>query len=146
VEGISGGGLGDCANILRFPWWVVAIRDTLQGKGVLDNMKAQIRAEIFNALDDSDEPKPELSNENLIINDLIREYLAFNDYKYSLSVFEPESGQPKEAVSREFLARKLNFVEDDRSRSVYDIFAQPWLSLILLDVVFARQALTTPLL
>lgn len=32
------------------------------------------------------EPRPSLSNENLLINELIREYLAFNKYKYTESV------------------------------------------------------------
>ena len=32
------------------------------------------------------EDKPSLSNENMLINELIREYLEFNKYKYTLSV------------------------------------------------------------
>ena len=45
-----------------------------------------MRAEVFNALNDESEDKPQLSNENLIINELIREYLDFNQYKYTSSV------------------------------------------------------------
>ncbi len=33
--------------------------------------------------------KPELSNENLVINELIREYLVFNGYRETASVFLP---------------------------------------------------------
>ena len=33
--------------------------------------------------------KPPVSNENLVINELIREYLIFNGYRETLSVFLP---------------------------------------------------------
>ncbi len=35
--------------------------------------------------------KPELCEENLLINELIREYLQFNQYKYTDSVLVAES-------------------------------------------------------
>lgn len=53
---------------------------------MLGHLKARIRAEVFNALDDDREPRPSLSHENLLINELIREYLEFNKYKYTASV------------------------------------------------------------
>ncbi|KAI2577350.1 centrosomal protein 20 [Homo sapiens] len=62
------------------------LKDTLEKKGVLGHLKARIRAEVFNALDDDREPRPSLSHENLLINELIREYLEFNKYKYTASV------------------------------------------------------------
>ena len=34
------------------------------------------------------EEKPQLSDENLMINELIREYLQFNGYNYTRSVFQ----------------------------------------------------------
>lgn len=37
-------------------------------------------------------PKPKLSNENLVINELIREYFEYNGYRHALSVFLP--GKP----------------------------------------------------
>ncbi|KAM9050242.1 centrosomal protein 20-like [Megaptera novaeangliae] len=62
------------------------LKDTLEKRGVLGHLKARIRAEVFNALDDESEPRPSLSHENLLINELIREYLEFNKYKYTASV------------------------------------------------------------
>ncbi|XP_076793590.1 centrosomal protein 20 isoform X3 [Arvicanthis niloticus] len=62
------------------------LKDTLEKRGVLGHLKARIRAEVFNALDDEREPRPSLSHENLLINELIREYLEFNKYKYTASV------------------------------------------------------------
>lgn len=37
-------------------------------------------------LEIQNEAKPSLSNENMLMNELIREYLEFNKYKYTLSV------------------------------------------------------------
>ncbi|XP_060064144.1 centrosomal protein 20-like [Ylistrum balloti] len=94
------------------------IKETLESHGTLGQIKARIRAEVFNSLDDHGETKPQLSSENMIINELIREYLEFNKYKYSSSVLTAESGQPKEPLNREFLARELNIREDHTSSSI----------------------------
>ena len=64
------------------------VKDTLENRGVLNQVKARIRAEVFDALNDAGEAKPGLSNENLLINELIRDYLEFNNYKYSASVLQ----------------------------------------------------------
>lgn len=70
-----------------------AIKDTLQQKGTINKVKAKIRAQIFGALGTAAEehPKPEPAPENVVINELIREYLIFNGYRYfdsqSLSQF-----------------------------------------------------------
>lgn len=58
----------------------------MEKRGILGHLKARIRAEVFNALDDESESRPSLSHENLLINELIREYLEFNKYKYTASV------------------------------------------------------------
>ncbi|XP_033373929.1 lisH domain-containing protein FOPNL isoform X8 [Parus major] len=65
---------------------VIVLKDTLEKRGALAQIKARIRAEVFNALDDRSEPRPTLSRENLLINELIREYLEYNKYKYTASV------------------------------------------------------------
>lgn len=69
---------------IHFPSLV--LKETLENRGVLGQIKARIRAEVLRALDDQEEEKPSLSNENMLINELIREYLEFNRYKYTLSV------------------------------------------------------------
>ena len=56
------------------------LRETLEQKGTLNEVKAKIRAEIFTALDAESTSKPALSNENMIINEMIREYLEYNKY------------------------------------------------------------------
>ncbi|XP_041363305.1 centrosomal protein 20-like [Gigantopelta aegis] len=94
------------------------LKETLENRGVLGQVKAKVRAEVFNALDDHSESKPPLSNENLLINELIREYLQFNQYRYTESVLVSESGMPKVPLERDFLTNELNVVEDGPSRSV----------------------------
>ncbi|XP_064317905.1 centrosomal protein 20 isoform X2 [Phalacrocorax carbo] len=94
------------------------LKDTLEKRGALGQIKARIRAEVFNALDDQSEPRPPLSHENLLINELIREYLEYNKYKYASSVLTAESGQPEVPLDRQFLAKELNIVEDANGKSV----------------------------
>ncbi|NWR84161.1 FOPNL protein, partial [Furnarius figulus] len=94
------------------------LKDTLEKQGALAEIKARIRAEVFNALEDQSEPRPPLSHENLLINELIREYLEYNRYKYTASVLTAESGQPEVPLDRQFLAKELNVVEDASGKSV----------------------------
>ncbi|XP_021513234.1 centrosomal protein 20 isoform X1 [Meriones unguiculatus] len=94
------------------------LKDTLEKKGVLGHLKARIRAEVFNALDDDCEPRPSLSHENLLINELIREYLEFNKYKYTASVLIAESGQPAVPLDRQFLIHELNAFEEAKDNSI----------------------------
>ncbi|KAL3876304.1 hypothetical protein ACJMK2_034167 [Sinanodonta woodiana] len=94
------------------------VKECLENRGILGQIKAKIRAEVFNALDDNTEVKPPLNNENMIINEIIREYLEFNKYKYTASVLVAESGQPKTPLDRRFLAKELNVEEDRNSSSV----------------------------
>ena len=88
------------------------LKETLDNRGVLNQIRARIRSEVFSALDDQTDVKPVLSNENLLVNELIREYLEFNKYKYSSSVLLAESGQPKDPIDREFLKAELNIKEE----------------------------------
>mmetsp|Transcript_24922 Transcript_24922/g.48762 ORF Transcript_24922/g.48762 Transcript_24922/m.48762 type:complete len:163 (-) Transcript_24922:359-847(-) len=88
------------------------LKETLEARGTLDQIKARIRAEIFAALDDQDSKKPELSSTNLVINELIRDYLEFNNYHHTLSVFLPETGQPSTKLGSDFLASELHVVQD----------------------------------
>uniref|UniRef100_A0A8C9P4F1 FGFR1 oncogene partner (FOP) N-terminal dimerisation domain-containing protein n=1 Tax=Spermophilus dauricus TaxID=99837 RepID=A0A8C9P4F1_SPEDA len=111
-------------------------KDTLEKRGVLGHLKARIRAEVFSALDDDREPRPTLSHENLLINELIREYLEFNKYKYTASVLTAgkqcgpasspasvvrqlgESGQPAVPLDRQFLVRELNAFEESKDNTM----------------------------
>ena len=79
------------------------LQETLQRRGVLNEVRSRLWAEIFAALDEGEDlagkgkAPYEVGQENLLINELIREYLTYNGYKHTLSVFMPESGQPTDA-------------------------------------------------
>ncbi|CAG5928971.1 unnamed protein product [Menidia menidia] len=90
----------------------------MESRGVLGQLKARIRAEVFSALDEQREPRPPLPRENLLINEIIRDYLEFNKYRHTASVLTAESGQPKDPLDRQFLANELKVSEDASSRSV----------------------------
>lgn len=94
------------------------LKETLDNRGALNQIRARIRAEVFSALDDQTDMKPVLSNENMLINELIREYLEFNKYKYSSTVLTAESGQPKDPIDREFLSSELGIKESSKSKQL----------------------------
>ena len=69
------------------------LRETLEQKGVMGQIKSQIRAEIFTALDaENTQGKPQMPQENIMINELIREYLEYNQYYNTASVLVTETG------------------------------------------------------
>ncbi|KAG2424264.1 hypothetical protein HXX76_014644 [Chlamydomonas incerta] len=97
-----------------------ALRENLDRSGKLRSLKAQLRADVYNALHNASEADqkalPQVSNENLLINELIREYLVYNSYRGTVSVFLPESGQPAvRPFDRAFLASHLNVPEGPNS-------------------------------
>ena len=94
------------------------LKETLENRGVLSQVRARLRAEVFSALDEQSDLKPSLSNENLLINELIREYMDFNKYKYSCSVLTAEASQPKDRIDSKFLKQELNIEEDSASGSI----------------------------
>lgn len=98
------------------------LKETLEERGVLNEIRAKVRAEIFNSLNDQSKEKNKqklLSNENLIINELIREYLIFNNYNHTLSVFLPETSQPvKPPFDRSYISKKIKVLEDKNSREL----------------------------
>lgn len=93
-----------------------ALRDHLESKGVLDQVRATLRAEVFATIHDKASPAPRPSNENYLLNELIREYLEFNHYAHSASTFEAESGNDKTPLDRAFLGRQLGVAETDETR------------------------------
>ena len=56
-----------------------AVKQTLEQNGSLAATRAKLRADIFTTLQDPTEVKPKLPHENLILNELILEYLNYNN-------------------------------------------------------------------
>lgn len=72
----------------------------------------QVRAEVFHTLEGPKEgTRPAtLSNESLLINELVREYLTYSGYHNALSVFMAESGQPQDrALDRAFIRDEVKW-------------------------------------
>ena len=63
------------------------LKDALENKGVLNELRSKMRAELYHLLEDNITEKPKVSQENLLLNELIREYMDFNSYRYSKSIF-----------------------------------------------------------
>ena len=95
-----------------------ALKETLEQKGVLNQIRAMMRQSIFEAIQSDDKPQQQLSNDNLIINELIKEYLIYNNYLHSASVFQAETGQPKDKLGRDFIANHLNIIETNSSKQI----------------------------
>ena len=100
-----------------------AVVASLKESGKLGQITAQIRAEVYKILaeDEKNRDKIPLCKENFIINELIREYMQFNGYTNSLSVFLHETGQPEEPMNRDFLAHSLEVVPHKQIPILYTL-------------------------
>ncbi|EPY28108.1 lisH domain-containing protein C16orf63 [Strigomonas culicis] len=102
-----------------------AMRESLEANGTIDQVKAELRAAIFQSLAETtttdptnnhlnsssaSQITPPVPPENMIINELIREYLAFNGLEHSLAVFQLESRTPGQPVPRAVLTHELNLL------------------------------------
>ena len=94
------------------------LKDHLETSGTLNNVRTILRSEIFKAINDTSQPAPSPSIEKTLINEVIREYLDFNNYNYSNSVFSAEANLPKTPIDREMIAKQLKLVEDDETKQL----------------------------
>lgn len=93
-----------------------AMRDALDTSGTISHVKAEIRAAVFQSLSDVTQGEvggdrvrdPPVPPENLIINELIREYLSFNGLEHTLAVFQLEARVADSPVPRRAVASQLN--------------------------------------
>nr|XP_015914059.1 centrosomal protein 20 [Parasteatoda tepidariorum] len=103
------------------------LKDALAKSGALGEIRAKIRAEVFNILQDESEPPNPVSNENILINELIREYLIFNGYLFTESVLVAESGHPNFPLQRQLLEERLKVKVVDNSSNMpllYELVSQ----------------------
>ena len=105
-----------------------ALKDALDKRGTLNQLKSKVRSEVYSAIDDTKGiPKPEPSEENEIINELIRDYLKYNNYRNTLSVMIPETGIGEVTrKTRSEIVEKLSVTETQESRELpllYSLFA-----------------------
>ena len=97
-----------------------SLKESLINKGILNEIKAHMRQEIYNILDNDNDndinQKPKLTKENIIINELIKEYFNFNGYKFSSNVLQSEVGQTNN-LNRNDIIRELNIIENENNKN-----------------------------
>ncbi|KAL8185967.1 UNVERIFIED_CONTAM: FGFR1 oncoprotein partner [Gekko kuhli] len=96
---------------------------TLESSGVLNKIKAELRAAVFLALEEQEkvENKTPLVNESLkkflntkdgrLVAGLVTEFLQFFNLDFTLAVFQPESSTLNGLEAREGLAQDLGIIE-----------------------------------
>ena len=94
-----------------------AVRQALEKKGVVKDLKARLRAEIFHCLEDKGAAKlPEKPQDVYLATALVRDLLVALKLDNTLAVFCEEVGQPAEMrVDREFIGDELGFNVGSRS-------------------------------
>ena len=97
---------------------VAALKETLNRSSTLEDVRAQLRASVLLAMNESlPVSKGQTSNppiENVLINELIAEYLSFNGYHSTLSIFSTESETETSSVlGREFIRTELGLNNTD---------------------------------
>lgn len=116
-----------------------ALAENLHARGVTQRVKAHLQHEVLSTLHSDAAPVPRPPPEALLINDLIREYLAWTGYDHALAVFNLETGHPPEpstasagavlppatasaaaamGLSRTFVAEEVDVVDSPASRAV----------------------------
>lgn len=84
------------------------VRHNLETKGVIGDLKAKIRAEVYHALEDKTTPCPPKPKGVFLASEIIRDYLHSFDLRNTVFVFNEEGGQPAEMrIDRHFLGEEL---------------------------------------
>ena len=97
------------------------IRANLERKGILRELKAKLRAEVYHMLEDKSIPCPPKGDGSVFLAyELIRDFLQTFQLRNTVSVFNEESGQPQEnRVDRHFIGEELGInLIDSESKDV----------------------------
>ena len=112
-----------------------ALMSSLEQRGVLEELRARVRAEIFSTIDPragveaGGETEESFASalpaapphETVVLNELVREFLRFHGCEHTLSVFQAECGEARGArvgeaaaapvLGRELLCRELGVID-----------------------------------
>ncbi|KAF5293497.1 hypothetical protein FQA39_LY02982 [Lamprigera yunnana] len=94
---------------------IKVVKESLQKDGRLGRFKAELRAAVTSILhkDPSMNRDPnDIPEETRLINNLLREYLAWNGYVYSEQILVAESSLEKERLPRDVIATMLGVTDD----------------------------------
>ncbi|XP_023948815.1 centrosomal protein 20 [Bicyclus anynana] len=104
-----------------------AIKNLLRKSGHLNKFQAEMRAKVIEILQERQAsqntgskspgpPKP--TNEVLLINELVKEYLEWNGYLYTASVMTSEAAMPEEKKTRVELCAEVGVKDDEKSSAL----------------------------
>lgn len=99
-----------------------AVRESLKAGGELGRIKAEMRTEVIKLLDNSNRedkskiPKP--PHTVMLMNELVREYLNWMEYKYSSTVLVAEADLPRQPLDRALLVQGLGVREAEKGESL----------------------------
>lgn len=99
-------------DILTTDDLIGSVKEVLNRRGVIDTLKARIRAEVYHTLEEKSivgvPPKKPL--EVYLASEIVRDFLMSMKLDCSLSVFCQENGQPSEMnVDRAFIGEELGY-------------------------------------
>lgn len=119
------------------------VKEALSRRGVLNKVRATIRAEIFHALEDKTVTLPDKPREVFLASELIREFLQCSSLNSTLSVYNDENGQPADmTVDREFIGGELGVNVQD---SVAGTSSVPLLVLLVKHLLDQKEDLENAL-
>ncbi|XP_032234809.2 centrosomal protein 43 isoform X5 [Nematostella vectensis] len=122
------------------------VAQSLESKGVLGKIRAQLRASVFLALEEQEGPenKIPLTNGNLkkfistsegrLVAGLVREFLEFFELDFTIAVFDPESNFSDKYQGRNNLANELNLPDSDSAAT------KPLLAEVVRHMKYAGSA------
>ncbi|EDO38339.1 predicted protein [Nematostella vectensis] len=122
------------------------VAQSLESKGVLGKIRAQLRASVFLALEEQEgaENKIPLTNGNLkkfistsegrLVAGLVREFLEFFELDFTIAVFDPESNFSDKYQGRNNLANELNLPDSDSAAT------KPLLAEVVRHMKYAGSA------
>ncbi|KAG6453579.1 centrosomal protein 20 [Manduca sexta] len=103
---------------------LAAIKDLLKKNGHLNKLTAEMRAKVTEILQqrqtsgDKKSGPPALSEEVLLVNELVREYLEWNGYLYTASVMASEAAMPVNKRTRSELCTDVGVRDDEKSSAL----------------------------
>ncbi|CAB1339931.1 unnamed protein product [Coregonus sp. 'balchen'] len=91
---------------------------TLENNGVLNKLKAEMRAAVFLAMDEQDKVEKCLNTQDgRLVTSLIIDFLQVFHLDFTLAVFQPEINSLNGLDSREQVSRELGITEADMNRN-----------------------------
>ncbi|POM84432.1 LisH family protein [Cryptosporidium meleagridis] len=101
---------------------MLAVKSELEKKGVLSEVRARLMAEILYSLteenDENNDQENYISDENLILNSLIYDYLVYNGYQSTGKVLLKESKMRSDSTERSEYGNGRQILSTEELKSI----------------------------